>query len=227
MSSACSPSWLNIWLSCDSRTLLIIVQSLQSRFTLLSGSNSGGHHYGGKPNSVTQGRISPYCCSLIIDQAKPDLDETGISAQGLHAVFFVVKCLNKQTYLPPSLLFLPHSFLAVCLGTVLPSLFFMGATSICHCRCVFLCLLSTSLITVTLQLCKFLPSFRSLCLFFSLRCLLIKANSSLVAFQTNCTYLTLSQNITTDSKYLAPTEAYLFQSKQLNGILQCLPVHLL
>lgn len=46
--------------------------------------------------------------------------------------------MNKEIkYFPPSLLFLPHAHPAVSLSTVWPSLFFKGATSICHCRCVF------------------------------------------------------------------------------------------
>lgn len=53
-------------------------------------------------------------------------------------VVFVVKHFYQQKILPGSLFIIPPSFPSS--AAVLPSLFCSGATSICHCRCVFLSL---------------------------------------------------------------------------------------
>lgn len=74
-------------------------------------------------------------------------------------VVFVVKHLIQQKILL-TLFIIPPSFPSG--SSVLPSLFLTGATSICHCRCVVLCVVSVSLMTVALQRCKFLPFFSSL-----------------------------------------------------------------
>ena len=165
------------------------------------------------------------------------LDETFMSVQSAYAVF-VVEHLNQQysshlryySSLIPARRFL---FTAACS----PLFFVTRASSICPCRCFFVCVLSVflwSLLHYTSV--DFWPSLSSLSLLFCLTerdvllmCLLLKAwkteNSSLAAFQTNSTHLAIMQNITTDIQYLAICPSALIYSlfKQLNGVLWCEP----
>lgn len=149
------------------------------------------------PNSVTQGQVR---LSFF-----PVYRSNRSSTKCSRPCKVLMQCLRLNTYLNqqwilPSFFIIPPSFSSTSfsLSTVLPSLFFTGATSICHCRCVFVCLVCISLITVALHQCKLLPSFSSLSLLFCLTeafvgVFVVKGvkdrNSSLVAFQTNSTCL--------------------------------------
>lgn len=87
-----------------------------------------------------------------------------MSVQSDYAVFAV------EQWTLPTIFIIPPSFLSTnfSCSAVLPSLFFAGVTSICHSRCVFVCLLCNSLITVALHQCKVLPFLSSLSFLFCL-----------------------------------------------------------
>lgn len=182
------------------------------------------------PNSVTQGQVGLSLFFPVYRSSQAGLDEMFMSVQSAYAVF-VVEHLNQQWILP-TFFIIPPSFLSTSfsLSAALPSLFFTGATSIWHCRCV-LCVLSVFLWSplhyTSVHFCPL--SVLCLCWSVSQRCLLmfllLKArkteNSSLAAFQTNSTYLAIMQNITADIEYLALCHNALIYSlfKQLSGIL--------
>lgn len=185
------------------------------------------------PNSVTQGQVG---LSLFFPVYRSS--QTGLRWN----VHVCAKCLCsvcgrtlKSTMDSSHLIIfiIPPSFLSTSfsLSAALPSLFFSGATSIWHCRCVLyvLSVFLWSLLHYTSV--NFCPlSVLCLCCSISQRCLLmfllLKAgkteNSSLAAFQTNSTYLAIIQNITADIEYITICRNALIYSlfKQLSGILR-------
>lgn len=113
------------------------------------------------PNSVTQGHVRLSLFSPFYRSSQTGLRQNvNVCAKCL---CLWLNTLLNQHWILPTIFIIPPSFLSpnFSCSAVLPYLFFTGATSICHHRCVFMCLVCISLITVALHQCKFLPSFSS------------------------------------------------------------------